>query len=136
MVDEPAIALFDGVCNLCNGTVNFIIDHDPDRHFRFAPLQSEPGRALLEKHGLPAERLETFVLVEGERAYTRSSAALRVVRRLGWPWRLGYVFIVVPRPLRDLAYNLVAKYRYSLFGRRDTCRVPTAELRSRFLDAT
>ena len=133
MTDEAPIVLFDGVCNLCNGTVNFILDHDPAGRFRFAALQSEAGRALLVRHGLAADALESLVLVEGERAWVRSDAALRIAAGLGAPWRWLAVLRVVPRGIRDRLYDAVARNRYRWFGRRDECRVPTPDLRARFL---
>lgn len=127
-----AVVLFDGVCNLCNGTVNFIIDHDPDGYFRFASLQSDVARAPLEKAGLPAAYLDSIVLLEDGAVYARSDAVLRIARRLpGWRWLYG--FRVLPRTLRDRLYDLVARHRYAWFGKRDACRIPTPELQARFL---
>lgn len=131
--DRHAVILFDGVCNLCNGAVNFIIDHDPAGYFKLAALQSEAARPLLEEHGLSADVLDSLVLIEEGRAYQRSTAALRIVGRLRGPWPLLRVFLAVPRPLRDAVYDWVATNRYDWFGRRDKCRVPTPELRERFL---
>lgn len=129
-----AVLLFDGVCNLCNGSVNFIIDRDPAGYFKFAPLQSASGRKLLEEHGLPTDSMDTLVLVEGGRSYVRSTAALRIARRLTFPWPLLVVGFLVPRVLRDLAYKLIATNRYRWFGKSETCRLPTPALRSRFLE--
>lgn len=133
--DDPGpIVLFDGVCNLCNGAVNFIIDRDPDARFRFAPLQSEAGAGLLAAHGRAFDGApETIYLVENGRIYERSTAALRIARRLRGGWALAYAFVAVPRPLRDLAYRFVARHRYRWFGRTEACRRPTPELRARFL---
>ncbi|PSQ96398.1 MAG: thiol-disulfide oxidoreductase DCC [Bacteroidetes bacterium SW_9_63_38] len=131
--DDPAIILFDGVCNLCNGTVNFIIDHDPDGVFCFAPLQSDAAEEHLADTTLNGH-LSTIVLVENGEAYIRSTAALRIARRLTAPWPLLYFFIVVPRPLRDTVYRWIARNRYDWFGRRDECRRPTPNLKTRFLD--
>lgn len=127
------VVLFDGVCNLCNGSVNFLLDRDHRETFRFASLQSDAGQRLLAEHGLPADDFDSFVLVEEGRAYTRSTAALRVARRLGFPWRLASLLLVIPAFLRDPFYDLVAKNRYRWFGKEETCRVPTPELRARFL---
>ena len=128
------VLLFDGVCNLCNGAVQFIIRHDPAGRFRFAALQSDTGERLLREMGLPPDKLDTLVLVEDGRAHQRSTAALRIARRLSGLWpALFYLFIWVPRPLRDLAYDFVARNRYRWFGQRDECMVPTPELRARFL---
>jgi predicted DCC family thiol-disulfide oxidoreductase YuxK len=128
------IVLFDGICTFCNGSVNFIIEHDPHRRFRFAPLQSEFGQALLRRFGLPADDLDTMILVENGRAYAQSSAALRIAWDLGQWWSLLGILFAVPPFLRDGAYNLLAQNRYRWFGRTDTCRVPTPELRDRFLE--
>lgn len=130
-----AIVLFDGVCNFCNAGVNFIIDRDPKGHFTFAPLQSDFAKQLLTERGMaPAEGdPESIVLVEDERVSTHSTAALRIARQLASPFRLAYALIVLPTFLRDALYRLVAKNRYRLFGRSEACRLPTPELRARFL---
>ncbi len=125
-----AIILFDGVCNLCNGAVTFIIDRDPNGYFAFAPLQSETGRELLE--GAKTD-LESIVLIENGERYSQSTAALRVARRLRNPWPLLYGFIVVPKALRDGVYDWIAANRYRWFGKIESCRLPTPELRERFL---
>ena len=129
------VVLFDGVCNFCNAAVNFIIDRDPDHLFQFAPLQSEVAKELLRKHGLKVAEgdPDTIVLIDGDDAYERSGAALRIARRLASPWKVMFGFIVVPWFLRDLAYIVIAKNRYRLFGKSDTCRVPTPDVRKRFL---
>ena len=130
-----AIVLFDGVCNLCNGSVLFIIDRDGSAYFRFAALQSEAARRVLAGLGrTPRDGdPESIILVEGDRMYEQSSAALRIVRRLRGAWKLLYAFVIVPRPLRDVVYRFVARHRYRWFGRTSECRVPTPELRERFL---
>jgi predicted DCC family thiol-disulfide oxidoreductase YuxK len=128
------VVLFDGVCNLCNGTVVFIAKRDPAGRFSFAALQSPVGRRLLGRFGLPDDELETLVLIQEDRAFTRSTAALKIARHLSGLWPLAYAAIVIPRPLRDLAYRLVARHRYRLFGKRDACMVPSRELRERFLE--
>ncbi len=129
-----AVVLFDGVCNLCNGAVNFIIDRDPGSHFRFAALQSEQAAALLAPLGrVPEVEPQSFILVEDGKVYERSTAALRIARRMRGGWKLLYAFMVVPRPLRDAVYRLVARNRYRMFGKAESCRMPTPELRARFL---
>ena len=132
---EHPVILFDGVCNLCNATVNFLLDRDPDARFRFAALQSPAAAQLFAEHGHapPAVEPDSIVLIEGGRLYERSTAALRIARLLRSPWRVLYAFIVVPRPLRDLVYRFIARNRYRWIGRKDVCRVPTPELRARFL---
>lgn len=131
---ERAIVLFDGVCNLCNASVNFIIDRDPNAYFRFASLQSEVGQQLRSRHGLP-EAFDSFVLVQAGKAYTRSGAAVRVARRLSGAWKLLHACIVIPPFVRNAVYDLVARNRYRWFGKEDSCRLPSPELQARFLDA-
>lgn len=128
--------LFDGVCNLCNGTVQFIIDRDPNGLFRFAALQSDAAKTALAARGraTPEGEPDSVLLLDGDRVYERSDAALRIARRLSSAWRLFFVFIVVPRFIRDLVYRFIAKHRYRWFGKTEECRVPTPELRARFLD--
>jgi predicted DCC family thiol-disulfide oxidoreductase YuxK len=126
-----AVLLFDGVCTLCNGFVQFVIQRDPAGRFQFATLQSDAARRLLQ--AAPQPLPDTLVLVENGRMFLRSTAALRVARGLKFPWPLAYVLVVVPRPLRDWLYDIVARNRYRWFGRRDVCMVPTPELRARFL---
>ncbi|MFB6273249.1 MAG: thiol-disulfide oxidoreductase DCC family protein [Salinibacter sp.] len=130
-----ALLLFDGVCNLCNGFVNFVLDADSEGAIRLGALQSEAARPYLQAFGLDADDLSTVVLIEEGRLFTRSTAALRVLRRLDSPWPLLYAFIAVPRPLRDWIYDRIADHRYDWFGRRDECRVPAPEERDRFLEA-
>jgi predicted DCC family thiol-disulfide oxidoreductase YuxK len=125
-----AVVLFDGVCNLCNGAVRFILARDPAARFRFASLQSDAARRLLGDGG-PAE---TIVLLDAGKTYVISTAALRIARGLRFPWPLLYAFVAVPRPVRDLIYDWVARHRYRWFGKRDTCMLPTPELRERFLE--
>ena len=132
-MNEPVV-LFDGVCNLCNGAVNFIIDRDPTALFRFASLQSDFGQRELHRLGLPGDVLETIIVLEDGQASSRSTAALRIARRLGFPWSLAYGLIVVPRPVRDWAYDVIARNRYRWFGKQESCRVPTAELKERFVE--
>lgn len=126
--------MFDGVCNLCNGFVRFVIDHDPGARFRFASLQSSAADALLNGRLQRGPARDSVVLVEDGQFYTQSTAVLRVARRLRFPWNLSYAFVVVPKALRDGVYAWVARKRYAWFGKREVCMVPTPELRGRFLD--
>lgn len=134
MPPSSAIILFDGVCNLCSGFVQFVINRDPNGYFRFASLQSDVGQSLLIQQGLtPAITPETIILLENGQAYAYSSAVLRIFRRLGGGWRLISVGQVLPRFLRDAAYRFVARHRYQWFGREEACWLPTPALRQRFL---
>lgn len=134
METAGAIVLFDGVCNLCNKSVQFIIRHDKLDRFRFASLQGETGQAILKKHGLPPDQFNSFILAEGEKVSLRSTGALRMLKLLGGGWSVLYVFIIVPPFIRDAVYNLVARYRYHWFGRKASCMVPTPAIRHKFLD--
>lgn len=129
MTDER-IVLFDGVCNLCNGFVQFVLKRDPRGRFRFASLQSDSARQLLGPDG----PRETIVLLEAGKMYVRSAAALRIARGLRFPWPLLVIFAVIPRPLRDRLYDWVARNRYRWFGKRDACMLPTPQMRGRFLE--
>src|SRR5687767_1528419 len=111
MADHP-IVLFDGVCNFCEGSVKFVLEKDKKGIFRFAPLQSATGQEYLRKLGLSTTDLDTFVLIEGDRYYTRSTAGLKLLKRLPFPWSAAYVFIVVPSFIRDALYKLIANNRY------------------------
>jgi predicted DCC family thiol-disulfide oxidoreductase YuxK len=129
------LILFDGVCNLCNGFVQFVIERDPGGTFQFAALQSAAARRILAQHDAPDPLPDTILLVADGRVSTRSTAVLRIARGLRFPWPLASALIAVPRPLRDAIYSLVARHRYGWFGQRDQCMVPTPALRSRFIDA-
>ncbi|MFN7115215.1 MAG: thiol-disulfide oxidoreductase DCC family protein [Saprospiraceae bacterium] len=131
-VDKP-ILLFDGVCNLCNGFVQFIIQRDPQAKFRFAALQSPVGQQLLQAARMPTQELSTVVLWENGRFYTHSDVPLRVVQYLGGLWQLLYVFKIIPKSLRDKLYNWIARNRYRWFGQKESCMIPTPELKARFL---
>ncbi len=130
---DPAILYFDGVCTLCNGAVDFIIRRDRARRFRYASLQSEAGRRMMESQGMDPSVLDTLILWEAGRMHTKSSAALRIARHLGGAWPLLGVFRLVPRFLRDPLYDWVARNRYRWFGRKESCRLPTPEERELFL---
>lgn len=128
------IILFDGVCNLCHCSVQFILPRDKKGIFRFASLQSPAGQALLIKYRLPAGQTDSFVLVDKGSVYTRSSAALRVVKKLRGLWPLFSVFWIVPRPFRDRVYDYVARHRYQWFGKEEACWLPSPQWKKRFLD--
>jgi len=128
------LILFDGVCNLCNHAVQFVARRDPRARFGFASLQSQAAERRLASAGVTGQLPDSIVLLAGDRLYTRSGAALRIARGLRFPWPILSAFLLVPRPLRDWVYDLVARNRYRWFGKRDVCMVPTPELRARFLD--
>lgn len=127
------IILFDGVCNLCNASVQFIIERDPTAIFRFAALQSDFGQSILAKNSVNTEGGDSIILVEDGKVYDRSTAALRIARRLSGSIKLLYVFIIIPRPIRDFVYKIIAKNRYRWFGKQDACWMPTKALKARFL---
>jgi predicted DCC family thiol-disulfide oxidoreductase YuxK len=128
-----AIILFDGVCNFCNGSVNFIIERDQAGYFKFAPLQSEIGEKLLAEHGVDKTLTDSVILIEDGSVYTHSTAALRIARKLEGPWKWFYGLRIVPSFIRDGFYKLFARYRYKLFGQKDECMLPSPEIRARFL---
>lgn len=131
---KKSILLFDGVCNLCNSSVQWVIDRDRTKQFQFASLQSDFSKQKLKQFGVTNEDLNTVVLIDGDRVFKRSSAALEVLKKLGGGWQLLYVFKIIPTPIRDVIYNWIAKNRYRWFGKEDSCRIPTPELKNRFLD--
>ncbi len=137
-MSAPAIILFDGVCNLCHGFVQFVIRHDAAGQFRFAALQSEAARALLAAHGQPLAPAAladptSVILVANGRVYTHSAAVLHIAGRLGGVWRLAAVGWLLPSGWRNAVYRFVARHRYRWFGRQESCMVPTPALRGRFL---
>jgi predicted DCC family thiol-disulfide oxidoreductase YuxK len=131
---EGPVVLFDGVCNLCNRAVQFIIKRDKKNQFRFASLQGKYGQELLKKFNLPVNDFNSFILVEGDRFYTRSTAALRMLKQLDGGWKWMYAFIIVPPFIRNAVYNWIAKNRYKWFGKREECMIPTPQLKEKFLD--
>jgi len=127
------VILFDGVCNLCEGSVRFIILRDPHRRFRFAPIQSDAGHRLLDDFEMDVD-MKTFYLVRGEQLLEKSDAWLEIVRHLSGAWPLLYAFKVVPGFIRDVVYDFIGRNRYRWFGRKEACMVPTPEIRERFLE--
>ncbi|HEU4353159.1 MAG TPA: thiol-disulfide oxidoreductase DCC family protein [Burkholderiales bacterium] len=125
--------LFDGACKLCTGSVAFVLRHEENPALRFAPLQSPAGMRLMQEFGIDPAQMNTFVVIADGRAYVRSDAAIRVARYLRGAWKLLRLVMIVPRPIRDRAYDVVARNRYRWFGRHDACIAPTPELRKRFL---
>ncbi|MBA2411064.1 MAG: DUF393 domain-containing protein [Gammaproteobacteria bacterium] len=131
--DDPVI-LFDGQCNLCNGSVQFVLKHERRARYRFASLRSAAGQALLADHGLLCSGFDSFVLIQNGRAYTRSDATLRVAKQLRGLWPVLSVFLVVPRVLRDAIYDFAGARRYRWFGKATTCWVNTPQWRARFIE--
>src|SRR3954471_7457378 len=127
------LIVFDGVCNLCNDAVQFVIRHDRRGRFMFTSLQSEAGQEILRGNGLPADHFDSFIYIRDQKVYQRSGAALYMLRDIGGLWSLLFAFIIVPRFIRDFVYDTVARHRYRWFGRRESCIIPTSELRGRFL---
>jgi predicted DCC family thiol-disulfide oxidoreductase YuxK len=130
---DQSIILFDGVCNFCNGAVNFLIKKDKKSQLKFGAIQSEQGQELLRTYGLSTTEINTFIFIENKKAYTRSTAALKVSKYLGGLWPAFYGFIIVPKFIRDGIYNWIAKNRYKWFGQKDECMIPTPDVRQRFL---
>lgn len=132
--EDHAIILFDGVCNLCSSSVQQVLKNDKAGYFYFASLQGEAGQALLRQYQLPVDALNSFVLIENKKAYTRSTAALKVARKLGGMYQLLTPFVLVPYFIRDAVYNLIARNRYRWFGKKEACWLPKLEWKNRFLD--
>jgi predicted DCC family thiol-disulfide oxidoreductase YuxK len=131
---EQRVILFDGLCNLCSGAVQFIIKRDKKNLFKFASLQSAFGQDVLKKFKLPSHELSSFILLENNIIYTKSTGALKVAKQLSGGWPLLYAFIIVPRFIRDGVYNYIAKNRYRWFGKKQECWLPTPTLKNKFLN--
>ncbi len=127
------VILFDGVCNLCNASVNWIIDRDKKNQFKFASLQSEYGQSVIKEFNIAGDYMDTVVLQEEEMIYLRSAAALRILKHLGGIYSIAYIFIILPEFIRDFVYNIIAKNRYRWFGKQDACRIPSPDLKAKFL---
>ncbi|PSQ54745.1 thiol-disulfide oxidoreductase DCC [Halobacteriales archaeon SW_8_68_21] len=132
--DDAAVVLFDGVCNLCSGFVQFVYPRDPEGKYRFASLQSEVGQALLAEHDLPTDELESIVLIEDGESYVKSTAVIQIATGLGGRYRLFSPFRHVPASVRDRVYDFVADHRYRWFGKKDRCMLPSGDVESRFLE--
>ncbi|OIJ19289.1 thiol-disulfide oxidoreductase [Anaerobacillus alkalidiazotrophicus] len=126
------IILFDGICNFCNHSVRFIIKRDKNAVYKFASLQSNIGRELVSKHNIPTN-IDSLILIENNQCYYQSTAALKICKHLKGAWKLLYCLLVVPRPIRNYLYHIVAKNRYKWFGQTDSCLLPSPELKKRFL---
>ncbi|WP_405250334.1 thiol-disulfide oxidoreductase DCC family protein [Dokdonia sp. Asnod3-C12] len=133
-MQNKKIILFDGVCNLCNGAITFIIQRDKNDVFRYAPLQSEVGKNLAAKHNIDLDKVDSIILVTDQSAVAKSTAALRIAKHLSGGWPLLAVFFILPTFLRNAVYDFIARNRYKWFGKKDACMIPTPELKSKFLD--
>ncbi len=131
--DGTTILLFDGVCNFCDNLVLFVHKWNKNQEIRFASLQSDFGQNILSNVGLSTQELKTLIFIENGKIHTHSTGALKLLKHLGF-WKIFYVFIFVPTPIRNWAYNFIAKNRYKWFGKKESCSLPTPELRNRFLD--
>ena len=129
----PTVILFDGVCNLCNGFVQFVIEHDRTGRFKFASLQSDVAREFLKEAPADFRNTDSVILLENGKFYQQSTAALRILRHLAAPWSWLYAFIILPAFLRDIVYAFIARNRYRWFGQQESCMLPTPELKGRFL---
>jgi predicted DCC family thiol-disulfide oxidoreductase YuxK len=134
MISQRPIIYFDGICNLCNKSVQFVIKRDKKKQFLFAPLQGKNGKKFLDKYDLVPGDFNSFILAEGDKVYAKSTAALRVAKKLSGGWKLLYGLMIFPRFIRNAVYNIIAKNRYKWFGKRNECMIPTPELKERFLD--
>ena len=132
ITSPKAVILFDGVCNFCNSSINFIIKHDKKNYFRFAPLQSEKGKQLLPFNATQ-QQLDSLILMENNKIYKRSTAVLRIAKHLNGFYFLLYGFIIIPPFLRDAIYNFIARNRYEWFGKKDNCMIPTQEVKEKFI---
>ncbi|MBC7850638.1 MAG: thiol-disulfide oxidoreductase DCC family protein [Chitinophagaceae bacterium] len=134
MSDRKTVILFDGVCNLCSNSVQFVLKRDHTNSFQFGSLQGDYGQTMLKKYNLPANEFNSFMLIEDDRLYTKSSGALRMLKKLGSGWQLLYGFIIVPKFIRDAVYDFIAKNRYKWFGKKEACWLPKPEWKERFLE--
>ncbi len=132
MKSQNPIIFFDGICNLCNGAINFIIDRDKKGHFKIAPLQSKVAENYIPKQII--ENTDSIILWDADHLYSKSTAALKIARHLDGAWKGLYVLIIIPKFIRDFVYDIIAKKRYKWFGKRDSCRMPTKDIKNRFLE--
>jgi predicted DCC family thiol-disulfide oxidoreductase YuxK len=131
---DTSIILFDGVCNFCDGAINFVLKQDKKGVFKFAPLQSEAGQRILQQYKLPTKDIESFVLIDNGKVYKKSAASLKVMSKLPWYWKELQIFWIIPAFIRNAVYDFIARNRYKWFGKKEVCMIPTPEMRSRFLD--
>ena len=133
-LDINNIVLFDGICNFCDSSINRIIRHDKKNRFRFAPLQSETGKKLAKQYFIDTEKTDSIILIENNKAYTKSTAILRISKHLNTLYPLMYGFMIIPAFIRNFIYDFIARNRYRWFGKKDSCMIPTAEVRSKFIE--
>lgn len=126
------LILFDGVCNFCNSSINFIIDHDPEKRFKFAPLQSDLGQSILKQFNKNTDDFDSVILLKNNQLFQKSDAAIEITKHLSGAWKYLAVFGVLPTFFLNFFYDIIAKNRYQIFGKSETCRMPTPELRERF----
>ncbi len=128
-----SIILFDGVCNFCNSSVNKIIRHDKKNRFKFAALQSETGKNLLEKYSIDSTKIDSIILIENNYAFTKSTAILKISKHLNGIYPLAYGFIIIPTFIRNFVYDIIARNRYKWWGKKDSCMIPTEEVKEKFI---
>ncbi len=133
-LENKSIILFDGVCNLCNSSIQFIIKRDKKHHFLFTSLQSDAGQELLLHFKLKKSDFDSIILIQNNKVYQKSTAILQISRYLPGLWKLNYAFIIFPKFIRDFVYTIIANNRYKWFGKKEVCMIPTPELKARFLD--
>jgi predicted DCC family thiol-disulfide oxidoreductase YuxK len=133
--DPEQVVLFDGVCNLCNSAVQFIIRNDPHGRFKFCSLQSNCAERMLQSRDVDTNSQDTVILLQDGNLYVRSTAALKIARQLRAPWNLFALLLIVPRPIRDIVYRMIATNRHRLWKKRVSCMAPTPEMKARFLDS-
>lgn len=134
MLQDKPVIFFDGVCNYCNAMTNFVIRQDKKKIFKFAALQSNAGQQVLKEWKLSPEEFDSFLMLDKGKLYSKSTAALRVANKLPWYWKWSQLFWILPKFIRDGAYNIIARNRYKWFGKKDQCMIPTPEVRERFLE--
>jgi predicted DCC family thiol-disulfide oxidoreductase YuxK len=132
-MQEHPLILFDGVCNFCNYWVNFAIRRDKQKKLRFTPFQGNTAKKVLPRYHINPSALSSVIFIDNGKAYTQSSAAIRICKHLNGGWKILYGLMIIPKPLRDLIYNWIALNRYRWFGKKDQCMIPSPEVRERFL---
>ncbi|WP_076417960.1 thiol-disulfide oxidoreductase DCC family protein [Colwellia sp. UCD-KL20] len=135
ITENDCVILFDGVCKLCNAWSQFIIKYDTQQLFKLCSVQSPEGQSILKHFNMPTDHFDTMLYVEGNQCFDKSDAFLNVIHKFGYPWRVLYVFKILPKPIRSWLYDRIALNRYALFGKYDTCMLPTQENESRYLKA-